>query len=100
LATPMWTTPARPASTTAAAGPTSRCRWSTTQTAAFAGLVAELFQDPNKQVQRAVEGFSHGGGTRRPRRGLTGVSTRRPAPYGNFAWPIQSVARILPATPR
>jgi hypothetical protein len=41
-----------------AAGPTSRCRWSTTRPGGKAGeLVAELFKDPDKQVQRAVENF-------------------------------------------
>ena len=48
----------RPASTTVAAGPTSRCRWGTTHRGGKAGeLVAELFKDPDKQVQRAVENF-------------------------------------------
>jgi hypothetical protein len=52
------TTPARSASTTAAQAPTSRCRWNSTRPGGKAGeLVAELFKDPDKQVQRAVENF-------------------------------------------
>jgi hypothetical protein len=38
--------------------PTSRCPWGTTHRGGKAGeLVAELFKDPDKQVQRAVENF-------------------------------------------
>jgi hypothetical protein len=49
---------ARSASTTAATGPTSRCRWEYDPPGGKAGeLVAELVKDPDQQVQRAVDGF-------------------------------------------
>ena len=45
------------ASTAAGRPPTSRCRWSTTRLGVAGELVAELFKDPDKQVQQAVENF-------------------------------------------